>query len=1456
MNLVVKTRTSPSSGNNPKAQLGHTRRVRGHQYGRVCPSIARRSRQTSEHREGTEIPVNHDCGPTGADIEELTGLGEHPDPNSVTKTGASGQARLQRRNDQISASGTRPLALVGHEECDSASSVRLAHGCSGKRPISSATRLIRFRTAITRLSAFTDSVGKSGHDPFFSLENPALWITSLGYQLYSLHDDSVISGTRWTPDNASTKQIKAYRSYMLPEVYHTHQFFGLEDPDAWINPLAFQAYMDYTDSAAPAESSRAASRADSSVSMAGSSAMSVDEVFDSGNDFPPLFIHPDSPSDYAFPAAIPTPENVPTAPISTPLPIATGTKRARKGKGKINEPQLIVVTRQLKVNIMLHLTTVPPTFDIPRIPTAILLDVSASVHLLTTPDGRNQESWEGLTSGHTKGDVNVYGFFSDPKKQVFCRRVHLRCNGIDTCEFFDADLLAGVERYEPDVEAMRELWVHEMDRTEDEAASGPAVLARFYCRALNSKCKVKCGGVPILVRLSHGPSTYGKNFFIGCSKWKRSENHDHIYWFMPHNVDEEAFKYAFENNGRLLNSSASFNETCVLTVHPRLGLTNCPFSHIIDGRIRVGAIKARSCDTEMIIFVPVDQSAEGGLRCKAIVVMRNAHNHPMHPASKPNAEDKLRLGAAVDAAGLTRLTAQKLLNAPSTLAVYDGRRVMDATPAFADTRKVRALIVGKKKIEHPQGMGFEGVVHLVNVRELHLPMHDRYIHAAITKGGFRVVVTMHPQIVMFIHRILSLNIDFTFKRVEGKMDEWEVAGFLDRVAKRRCFVSVQCYTFASLFCDTKTTEAFAQLFTELFDAITQVTGEPLKMAPFYPGAKCRVVMMDGEVPQALGYAKFLASYNDPNVSQIWTREPTKLLAYNLRGCNPHFLKHIEDLPDDIPRPVITRLKSIMGLATQEEIDAWHAFCAAQEHAAVKNWYAHKLANPWILPSINKFLSKISSEDWDITPHHSNLVESAHAARNAETSIHAPLLDCILQSQGRDNIKAAELAFIMRDGVRKKWNTSGDREKLAAQRKVWTMRKAGDRNDQLTSYDALKVERDAGADENKLSLERQKVLEAEIKSLQEEMKLDRHRTDLKEQVNALRKDIDEEKSLRRAWGLRRSEIDKELDELRKGPLAGARIKGRRPGHSSEDNMPGPSSFAASDDASFGSASLVTTSPSDPAYDHDGDSDAARNTDSLQADYSIGEQFETVSSAANGQQNVRGFEFYDEPGYGTNLGWDNDDPIAFDVDAFMAQLDASAFDLSANGYAPVSSGDPTEECSTSYAPESTRSDPSANEYSDTLEYFEYPVPSVPDILLRDNDSGQEMSSAAHFGGNGDGLGYPMHSFSTPAPHVLENDADQEMLSSYHVPVDWANYRLSQELPTLPPPPPSQLSEAEPEESAGSPAADSEEPIAVQAIRVNADFSEENIVSGKRKRTISTRAAGPDGPKASSKKGPQAI
>jgi hypothetical protein len=81
------------------------------------------------------------------------------------------------------------------------------------------------------------------------------------------------------------------------------------------------------------------------------------------------------------------------------------------------------------------------------------------------------------------------------------------------------------------------------------------------------------------------------------------------------------------------------------------------YSHVVDGCVTAGKIVQRKCPAEMIIYVPIDTKIR-----KAYIILRKPHNHPMHPPTKPTAEDKEMLVEAIDAAGKTGLTVRKLLN--------------------------------------------------------------------------------------------------------------------------------------------------------------------------------------------------------------------------------------------------------------------------------------------------------------------------------------------------------------------------------------------------------------------------------------------------------------------------------------------------------------------------------------------------------------------------------------------------------------------------------------------------------------------------------------------------------------------------------------------------------------------------------------------------------------------------
>ena len=77
-------------------------------------------------------------------------------------------------------------------------------------------------------------------------------------------------------------------------------------------------------------------------------------------------------------------------------------------------------------------------------------------------------------------------------------------------------------------------------------------------------------------------------------------------------------------------------------------------------------------------------------------------------------------------------------------------------------------------------------MHEHSTRECDLPPKERYIHTVMTKGDIKMAVTMHPAIALYLHSVSYVCVDYTYKRVLGKeMNEWEVAGFLERLKRRK-----------------------------------------------------------------------------------------------------------------------------------------------------------------------------------------------------------------------------------------------------------------------------------------------------------------------------------------------------------------------------------------------------------------------------------------------------------------------------------------------------------------------------------------------------------------------------------------------------------------------------------------------------------------------------------------------
>jgi hypothetical protein len=95
-------------------------------------------------------------------------------------------------------------------------------------------------------------------------------------------------------------------------------------------------------------------------------------------------------------------------------------------------------------------------------------------------------------------------------------------------------------------------------------------------------------------------------------------------------------------------------------------------------------------------------------------------------------------------------------------------------------------------------------------------------------------------------------------------------------------------TFASLYCNRFTREAFLQLWTEFLDAVRRVTGQSLKLQPFDPDGSLRVILLDGEAAQAQGLGDYLTRVYGAGIADIDARDPLVIVQFCLKTCSIHY----------------------------------------------------------------------------------------------------------------------------------------------------------------------------------------------------------------------------------------------------------------------------------------------------------------------------------------------------------------------------------------------------------------------------------------------------------------------------------------------------------------------------------------------------------------------------------------
>ncbi|KAF7335140.1 hypothetical protein MVEN_02265100 [Mycena venus] len=665
---------------------------------------------------------------------------------------------------------------------------------------------------------------------------------------------------------------------------------------------------------------------------------------------------------------------------------------------------------------------IPSIWPNPRIPTAFILNLGSSYNaidpktsMMYTMDwlikNHDNDSWKSDGSGKADGEPKV--MFDPGQPAIPCRRARMSCKGAHACERIDRALME-VDRYELDPATRDAVFSAQQDTRRREGTSAESITAGFFdivdkkrCSAIDSNGN-RCQGRPKL--MPKKDITRGHQYWVACDGWRKDFKENHRTFSIPDYVDEPMLVKLF-NGEPIVDNDSKDTHPCSRIVPPRTGLKqkHCPHTHIVNGHVVTrSSIIRYLCKAKRTIFVPEDPSIR-----KALIVYkpRTPHMHPMPPLGKASLDLKEKYTTCVETLGPVGATVNKVDNANSTKALLDGQKPAIFSPALGNNRIKRDIVRAVKSKKYPAGLGTAGALQLF-LEDRKRPLEEQYIHCyRTTDDGGVLIITGVPFLIKLLDDpgVLAFDDDTTFKRVEGEMNEWELALYLKAV--QRALTAIRAYVNRS------STDFYEILFDELQRIKKKITGKVLGMQRFVPGGNLLVMNADMEAAQIIGVARSIMKTNDPEYSGIPNDTPAAEAAtYFVKVCYRHTKEAIRDFKGLVTPAQYERLMDFMYIDSKERLNAFSQFVKSLKIKKIQDWWDHKEMSDWIIPCLVRSQSNIRPEDWDSTPATTNTGETQHHWTNSMTGIKLTLVEAIESARELDENTAREIEASLKNGI--------------------------------------------------------------------------------------------------------------------------------------------------------------------------------------------------------------------------------------------------------------------------------------------------------------------------------------------------------------------------------------------------------------------------------------------------------
>ncbi|KAJ6514663.1 hypothetical protein DFH09DRAFT_1373940 [Mycena vulgaris] len=357
----------------------------------------------------------------------------------------------------------------------------------------------------------------------------------------------------------------------------------------------------------------------------------------------------------------------------------------------------------------------------------------------------------------------------------------------------------------------------------------------------------------------------------------------------------------------------------------------------------------------------------------------------------------------ITAAGTVGATVAKADKALSTQILLEGKTPGDFAPALQSNQLKQKLVREAKKAAYPAGLDAAAPMKLLD-------------DTGVT----------------------SFETDTTYKRVVGKINEWEVVIFL------KCLQRGDCYHCSSL----RSTHFFEKLYDEFQAVKLDVTGKPVAFKRFVEGGNIIAMNSDMEAAQVLGATRSFLKMNNAEYSKISNDTPAEEVAPEIiKLCTTHGKRAVLDFRGSIPDDDYSRLMDFVYIDSTEKLEEFSEFVRGLGVKKIQDWWDHKEMSTWILPCLVKSQSPMSAEDWDNTPATTNTGEAQHHWTNSRTGTKSSLVEAIESARKVDEGVAREIEIAIQSCVLvNPRNESFHRTARNSTRRATTMRKSRESRD--------------------------------------------------------------------------------------------------------------------------------------------------------------------------------------------------------------------------------------------------------------------------------------------------------------------------------------------------------------------------------------------------------------------------